>query len=139
MDWRHHALCRDEDPELFFPIGNTGPALLQIEEAKQVCRRCDVRDACLQWALEAGQDHGVWGGLSEDERRVHRQALAGMMWSKQYYYFDLEHWLRNEPIKARRIGRLGPRNSGHREQHRQRRPPDQSLTQTCCPVYLALP
>ena len=56
MDWRHRAACLDEDPELFFPIGNTGPALLQIEEAKQVCRRCEVRDACLQWALEAGQD-----------------------------------------------------------------------------------
>ena len=38
MDWRHRAACLDEDPELFFPIGNTGPALLQIEEAKQVCR-----------------------------------------------------------------------------------------------------
>ncbi len=70
MDWRHDAICRDEDPELFFPIGNTGPAILQIEEAKQVCRRCEVREQCLQWALEAGQDHGVWGGLSEDERRI---------------------------------------------------------------------
>ena len=38
MDWRHRAACRDEDPELFFPIGNTGPALLQIEEARAVCR-----------------------------------------------------------------------------------------------------
>ena len=47
MDWRHRAACRDEDPELFFPIGNTGPALLQIEEAKAVCRRCPVIDtAC---------------------------------------------------------------------------------------------
>ena len=70
MDWRHHALCRDVDPELFFPIGNTGPALLQIDEAKQVCQRCAVMDSCLQWALESGQDSGVWGGLSEDERRA---------------------------------------------------------------------
>ncbi|CAM5280018.1 Transcriptional regulator WhiB [Streptomyces glaucescens] len=45
MDWRHNAVCREEDPELFFPIGNTGPALLQIEEAKAVCRRCPVIDA----------------------------------------------------------------------------------------------
>jgi len=70
MDWRHRAACRDVDPELFFPIGNTGPAILQIEEAKQVCRRCDVTDACLRWALESGQEAGVWGGMSEDERRA---------------------------------------------------------------------
>jgi WhiB family transcriptional regulator, redox-sensing transcriptional regulator len=70
MDWRHLAACRDVDPELFFPIGNTGPALLQIEEAKRVCQSCAVLDSCLQWALESGQDAGVWGGLSEDERRA---------------------------------------------------------------------
>ena len=50
MDWRHRAACLDEDPELFFPIGNTGPALLQIDEAKAVCRRCPVVDTCLKWA-----------------------------------------------------------------------------------------
>ncbi|MBB6173209.1 WhiB family redox-sensing transcriptional regulator [Nocardiopsis mwathae] len=70
MDWRHHAACRDEDPELFFPIGNSGPALIQIEDAKAVCRHCPVSAACLQWALESGQDGGVWGGMSEDERRA---------------------------------------------------------------------
>jgi WhiB family transcriptional regulator, redox-sensing transcriptional regulator len=70
MDWRNHAACRDVDPELFFPIGNTGPAVIQIEEAKQVCRRCQVREECLRWALDSGQDSGVWGGLSEDERRA---------------------------------------------------------------------
>jgi WhiB family redox-sensing transcriptional regulator len=70
LDWRHAAACRTEDPELFFPKGNTGPALWQIEEAKQVCRRCDVREQCLSWALDMGQDHGVWGGMSEDERRA---------------------------------------------------------------------
>jgi WhiB family transcriptional regulator, redox-sensing transcriptional regulator len=68
--------CRDEDPELFFPVGNTGPALLQIEDAKEVCRRCEVVDACLLWALETGQDAGVWGGMSEDERRSIRRRAA---------------------------------------------------------------
>ena len=76
MDWRHQAACRDEDPELFFPIGNTGPALLQIEEAKAVCRRCEVVDLCLQWSLESGQDAGVWGGMSEDERRALKRRAA---------------------------------------------------------------
>jgi WhiB family redox-sensing transcriptional regulator len=65
--------CWDEDPELFFPVGNTGPALLQIEDAKEVCRRCEVVEACLRWALETGQDAGVWGGMSEDERRAIRK------------------------------------------------------------------
>lgn len=69
-DWRLRALCGAEDPELFFPIGNTGPAILQTEEAKAVCRRCVVRDQCLDWALEAKMDHGVWGGMSEEERRA---------------------------------------------------------------------
>jgi WhiB family redox-sensing transcriptional regulator len=58
------------DPELFFPVGSTGPALPQIEEAKSVCRGCAVVDTCLRWALGTGQDAGVWGGLSEDERRA---------------------------------------------------------------------
>jgi WhiB family redox-sensing transcriptional regulator len=75
-DWRHRAACRKEDPELFFPTGTTGPALLQIEEAKQVCRTCDVRERCLAWALDTGQDYGVWGGLSEDERRALKRRNA---------------------------------------------------------------
>ena len=70
MDWRHHALCRDEDPELFFPIGTAGPAAVQVEEAKVVCRRCPVVADCLAWAMETGQDSGVWGATSEDERRM---------------------------------------------------------------------
>lgn len=76
MDWRNRAACLDEDPELFFPIGNTGPALLQIEEAKEVCRRCEVIDICLRQALDKGDDTGVWGGLSEDERRALKRRNA---------------------------------------------------------------
>ncbi len=70
MDWRHHALCRNEDPELFFPIGTAGPAAVQVEQAKVVCQRCPVVSDCLTWAIETGQDNGVWGGTSEDERRA---------------------------------------------------------------------
>jgi WhiB family redox-sensing transcriptional regulator len=76
MDWRDRAACLDEDAELFFPIVNTGPALLQIEEAKAVCRRCTVVDVCLKWAIESGQDAGVWGGMSEDERRALKRRNA---------------------------------------------------------------
>jgi WhiB family transcriptional regulator, redox-sensing transcriptional regulator len=70
MDWRHRAACRDEDPELFFPIGTTGPAMHQVDEAKAVCQRCEAVDECLSWALDSEQDAGVWGGLDEDERRT---------------------------------------------------------------------
>ena len=76
MDWRDRASCLDEEPELSSPIGNTGPAIMQIEEAKSVCRRCEVVDTCLKWALESGQDAGVWGGLSEDERRALKRRTA---------------------------------------------------------------
>jgi WhiB family redox-sensing transcriptional regulator len=68
MDWRHRSACASEDPELFFPIGESGPALPQIQEAKAVCRRCPVLQSCLEWALTTNQPHGVWGGLSESER-----------------------------------------------------------------------
>src|SRR5699024_12272066 len=73
MDWRDRAECLNHDPELFFPIGNTGPAITQIQEAKAGCQKCDVMTAGLKFALESGQDSGVWGGLSEDERRSRKR------------------------------------------------------------------
>ena len=72
-DWRELAACREEDPELFFPIG-TGPAAdAQAGCAKTVCRRCPVLELCLTYALSSGQDAGIWGGLTEDERRALRR------------------------------------------------------------------
>ncbi|MGH3922228.1 MAG: WhiB family transcriptional regulator [Pseudonocardiaceae bacterium] len=71
--WRAQAACLEEDPELFFPVGVTGRALDQIEQAKAVCQRCPVVGACLEWALETNQQDGVWGGLSEDQRRTLRR------------------------------------------------------------------
>ena len=76
MDWRNTAAGRDEDPELHFPTGTSGPALLQIAEAKTVCRRCPVVSDCLAWALDNGVDFGVWGGMSEDERRALKRRNA---------------------------------------------------------------
>jgi WhiB family transcriptional regulator, redox-sensing transcriptional regulator len=78
MTWRSRAACLDEDPEMFFPIGTTRPAFLQIERAKVVCLGCEVVETCLSWAIESGQDAGVWGGMSADERRAlkRRQARA---------------------------------------------------------------
>ena len=69
MTWRNRAACLDEDPELFFPVGSTGLALVQVQEAKAVCRRCEVIETCLHLAVESGRDDGVFGGLSGDERR----------------------------------------------------------------------
>ncbi len=76
MDLHHNGACRDEDPELFFPVGNSGPALAQIADAKLVCARCPVTADCLSWALSSGQDTGVWGGMSEDERRALKRRNA---------------------------------------------------------------
>ena len=75
VSWRR-AASLGEDPELFFPRGNTGPALLQLEAAKAVCRRCEIAQVCLTWAIDSGQKTGVWGGLSEEERRALKSGKA---------------------------------------------------------------
>ena len=72
-DWRDLAQCRDTDPDLFFPVGTTGPAIEQIENAKAVCRECEAQSLCLEYALSTNQDSGVWGGTSEEERRQLRK------------------------------------------------------------------
>ncbi len=75
--WRELAACRDTDPDLFFPVGTTGPALEQIANAKAVCGTCDVKQACLEYAITTNQDSGVWGGTSEEERRqIRRKYVA---------------------------------------------------------------
>jgi WhiB family transcriptional regulator, redox-sensing transcriptional regulator len=72
--WRDQAACRNLDPDLFFPAGTTGAALDQVQRAKAVCRACPVREACLEFAMEANQEPGIWGGLDETERRQMRRA-----------------------------------------------------------------
>lgn len=72
-NWRALSRCRDEDPELFFPIGTSGPAERQTYEAKQVCYRCPVIDDCRRESFEEPiAEFGVFGGLDEYERRAMR-------------------------------------------------------------------
>lgn len=76
-DWRATAACQDTDPDLFFPVGTTGQALLQIAKAKEVCGECPVSTQCLEYALDTNQDSGIWGGLDEEQRRsIRRQNAA---------------------------------------------------------------
>lgn len=70
MNWSDRAACLTAEPELFFPIGNTGVALDDVAAAKAVCRSCPVLDACRDYALASRQPFGVWGGMDEEERRA---------------------------------------------------------------------
>jgi WhiB family transcriptional regulator, redox-sensing transcriptional regulator len=67
--WLRQAACVDTDPELFFPVGESGPAAAQAERAKTFCHTCPVETQCLEWALSTGRTTGVWGGTDENERR----------------------------------------------------------------------
>ena len=68
-DWRTSAACLDMAPEVFFPVGGSDEAIIQLQNAKRVCAACPVQRACLRWAESTGISHGVWGGLSEAERK----------------------------------------------------------------------
>ncbi|MHB8671966.1 MAG: WhiB family transcriptional regulator [Acidimicrobiales bacterium] len=68
--WRAWAACRGVETERFYPSAEASEA---IEGARKVCDGCPVRPACLEYALEAREPYGVWGGLTEDERRSLRR------------------------------------------------------------------
>ncbi len=70
--WRDRASCRSSDPDLFFPVGTTGSAREQIQAAKVICKACAVTAQCLEFAVMTNQESGIWGGMSEDERRKAR-------------------------------------------------------------------
>jgi len=69
-DWRQESRCLDASPDDFFPVGQGPAAREQAERAKGVCSRCAVREQCLDLALAGNIQHGVFGGLDEDERRA---------------------------------------------------------------------
>src|SRR5512139_1966556 len=70
-EWQERALCSQTDPEAFFPEkgGST-------REAKRICSRCEVRGDCLEYALGHDERFGIWGGLSERERRKLKRRVA---------------------------------------------------------------
>ncbi len=69
--WQDYANCLGVDPDLFFPERGAS-----TREAKEVCRGCVVREDCLEYALANGEKFGIWGGLSERERRRIRRQRA---------------------------------------------------------------
>ena len=69
--WQAQANCMGVDPDLFFPERGAS-----TREAKEVCRGCVVREDCLEYALANGEKFGIWGGMSERERRRLRRARA---------------------------------------------------------------
>jgi WhiB family transcriptional regulator, redox-sensing transcriptional regulator len=74
-EWRSLSACRAEDPDLFFPAARTLTIFVQLARAKAICARCPVTDECLRYALGTGQEYGVWGGTSEEERKSMRRLV----------------------------------------------------------------
>lgn len=69
-DWRKAAACRNEDPEAFFASDLTAAGKAHTRHAKVICWSCPSLQACGQWAIDTRQAFGVWGGVSERERRA---------------------------------------------------------------------
>jgi len=79
LSWMPFSRCHGEDPDgLFFAIGHSEPPPVRDERearAKAVCASCAVREECLAYAVATNAQHGVWGGLGEQERRLYRDNL----------------------------------------------------------------
>lgn len=73
-EWMTDALCAQTDPDAFFPELGESP-----QPGKRICGECDVRPECLAWAIRNREQHGIWGGMSlEERRRFTRQARDSM-------------------------------------------------------------
>ena len=74
MAWKSDAACQDYDPDMWFPSPGES-----AKEAKRICAACNVREECLQYALDNSIKHGIWGGVSEKDRRPMRLARVRSM------------------------------------------------------------
>ena len=73
-DWRDQAACAGEDPEVFFPLADFSAPGAEASLARAICRRCPVIIACRTWAIEQGEDDGIWGATTAVQRRAIRRA-----------------------------------------------------------------
>lgn len=77
-DWSSSAACGSAEPDLFFPVSASASNLTQVTEAKALCGICLIRRECLDFAVRTRQMHGIWGGMTEEERypliRARREA-----------------------------------------------------------------
>ena len=82
MDWRSKAACLDKDPELFFPPSDDDTSVIVARHRIAVaplCGRCPVATECLRWALDSGQDYGLWAATTPTDRRaIRRTRKAGV-------------------------------------------------------------
>lgn len=74
--WLDRAACAGEDPEIFFPLSDTLAPGAEARLALELCRRCPVLSACRGWAVEQGEDNGIWGATTAAQRRAIRRATA---------------------------------------------------------------
>lgn len=98
-DWAADANCRGLDSELFFPERGQSTS-----EAKAICHECDVRAECLAYALNNGEHHGIWGGLSERERRVIRTKRSVLATGPLQRTTVQEHGTHTGAVQHRRLG-----------------------------------
>ena len=70
--WEEVGACRTAEPDLFFPISARGPSAADTARAKKICASCPVQPQCLDYAQATRQRHGIWGGLTEQERAQRR-------------------------------------------------------------------
>ena len=75
QDWRALGACSRTDPDLWFAVG-----AMEHKQAKRICRECPVQGQCLAYAMDAPVDHGIWGGLTERERRRFRRQAGAKDW-----------------------------------------------------------
>jgi WhiB family transcriptional regulator, redox-sensing transcriptional regulator len=75
-EWLSAGACQSADPEIFFPVSGTGASTAQIEQARRICAGCLVRRECLDYAMANGENHGIWGGTTPEDRTRARRSEA---------------------------------------------------------------